>query len=177
MNVPIEAVDNVDTVSVEVPEPVNNDTELGFSANVTLPSAGVSVAFRLTLPAKLFRLVNCIEKLVSDPCEIIWFDGDACIMKSGNFEPPVFVAWLNVVDAKNPEAIPSNRMRNMDQKGKPRENLPGAILILLVTRILLWSKGRAVFLSSLQTPIGILELFRSRATCVWRIRWKSLVTV
>ncbi len=88
----MEAVDNVDTVSVEVPEPVNNDTELGFRANVKLPSTGVSVAFRLTLPAKLFRLDNCMEKLVSDPCEIIWFDGDACTVKSGVFDPLAFVA-------------------------------------------------------------------------------------
>jgi hypothetical protein len=66
----------VETVRVEVPDPVNRDTELGFNPMVTLPLRGVIVAFKLTLPAKLFRLESRSEKLVRDPCDIDWFGGD-----------------------------------------------------------------------------------------------------
>jgi hypothetical protein len=67
----------VETVSVDVPDPVNSDTELGFNPMVTFPFRGLIVAFKLTLPAKLFRLESKIEKLVSDPCDIDWFGGVA----------------------------------------------------------------------------------------------------
>jgi hypothetical protein len=49
MNVPIGVEVGTQTVNVELPVPVSNETELGFATTVMLVVAG-GVAFRLTLP-------------------------------------------------------------------------------------------------------------------------------
>jgi len=60
-------VDRVETVSVDVADPVRREIDPGFTAVVALTIVGENEALRLTLPAKLFWLDKSSEKLASDP--------------------------------------------------------------------------------------------------------------
>ena len=82
----MEIVGGVDTVSVDVPVPVSSDTLFGFIATVTLIALGESEALRLTLPAKLFRLLSWTMKVASPPGIVEDEAGVAPIEKSGLFD-------------------------------------------------------------------------------------------
>ncbi len=89
--VPAGAEDWVETVTVDVADPVRRETDPGSTAVVALTIVGENEALRLTLPAKLFWLVKSSEKLASDPRMTLSLAGLACIAKSG------FFAWGPVV--------------------------------------------------------------------------------
>ncbi len=72
-----------DSVSLDVPEPVNSETVSGFRAIDELDASGERVAARLTLPANSSRLVMSMVKVVSEPCERLMETGLEAMVKSG----------------------------------------------------------------------------------------------
>lgn len=88
-----------DTESVVDPDPVSRETEPGFSAIVTFVIPGVRVQFRLTLPAKLFRLVSDTVIEARLPCGAVIETGFVARVKSGFVGPPVPATSLNMVEA------------------------------------------------------------------------------
>jgi len=62
-----DIVVGVETVRTDVPAPVSRETLLGFRAIVTFVALGESVAFRLTLPAKPFKLPSETVNVANPP--------------------------------------------------------------------------------------------------------------
>lgn len=84
---------------VDVPDPISRETELGFRAIVTFAIPGVREKFRLTLPAKLFRLLSDTVIEARLPCGVVIETGLVPIAKSGVVGPPIPATSLNMVEA------------------------------------------------------------------------------
>ena len=88
-----------DTVRVEDPAPVRRDTELGFNAIVTLLIPGEIEYFRLTLPAKLFKLASVTVKAARLPSGVVIETGLVPSVKSGAVDCPIPATSLSIVEA------------------------------------------------------------------------------
>ena len=86
MNVPIGVEVGTHTVNVELPDPVSNETELGFATTVMLVVAG-GVAFRFTLPENPLRLASAIVKVAIEPGFRLSEGGARPTLKSGAPNP------------------------------------------------------------------------------------------
>ncbi len=121
--VPVGVVPTVETVRTDVSDPVRSESELGFKAVVTFAILGDSETFKLTLPAKLFRLVSDNVKVASEPWEVENEAGLAPRVKSGVFDCPAPTTWLMAAEAPNPDAIPRRSTRRIDQSGRGLSSL------------------------------------------------------
>lgn len=86
MSVPIGVEGGTHTVNVELPDPVSNETELGFATTVMLVVAA-EVAFRFTLPENPLRLESCIVKVAMEPGFKLSEGGTNPTLKSGAPDP------------------------------------------------------------------------------------------
>ena len=84
-------------VSVDRPVPVSSETEFGFNA-IVMFATSCDVAFRFTLPVKLYRLDMVTVKVARDPWTTIT-EGVTAKEKSGMFG----------CDKKRPRVIAADR--------------------------------------------------------------------
>jgi hypothetical protein len=86
-------------VSVAVDDPVNNETDVGFNANVALAILGLAETLRFTLPANPFRLFMSITNEAICPWAIDADPGPEPIVKSGELGARCPVAAPTMVEA------------------------------------------------------------------------------
>ncbi len=82
----------MEIVNADVANPVRREILLGFKATVTFVARGERVAFRLTLPVKLFRLASEMVNVANPACGTTADEGFAPTVKSGVFDCPELTA-------------------------------------------------------------------------------------
>ena len=74
-------------VRVAEADPENRETDDGLRLYVAFTMVGFDETFRLTLPAKPFRLARDMTKVASWPCGTVRAPGFDPKVKSGEFDP------------------------------------------------------------------------------------------
>lgn len=74
-------------VNVPKPDPANSETEVGLRLYVAFCRFGFADTFRLTLPAKPFRLFMVMAKMAIWPFGTVKVAGFEARVKSGGFDP------------------------------------------------------------------------------------------